>query len=359
MHRNLVIFSHSADFTTGRYFERAARRSGKWADVRYVSRAREIGVVDARSVLFLVDPPEDWLLGWENLPCLKIAYLIDVHLNYAYRTNLGAWCDLVIVAQRQFVKDLQSDGHRHVHWLPLAADPDVHFVSRLERKYDLGFVGKMGATNSRRFQILTQVLSQFDTNDYRRWYAPNEMGRIYSQSKIVVNASINNDVNMRVFEALAAGALLVTDYPINGLDELLVEGREYVGYSTAAEAIDKIQYYLAHCAERAAIAQAGQNAVLATHTYAHRMQQIEDLLSAGEWRGSALVNQYSRSELADAHARMFVALRKPFGILSVMGRYGVSVPVAHRFLHSSGAWLNQRVPITPNAIRAKRLAGDR
>jgi hypothetical protein len=170
----------------------------------------------------------------------------------------------------------------------------------------------------------------------------------------VLNASINNDTNMRIFEALAAGAMLVTDHPLDGLDELLVEGREYVGYATAAEAADKIRYYLAHPEERVSIAQAGQSALLAAHTYAHRMQQIEQLLNEENCHGSALVNRYAHRELADAHAKMFVALRNPIGVLTVMRHYGLTVPLASQLLRGSGAWVNQRVPITRKAIIARK-----
>ena len=47
------------------------------------------------------------------------------------------------------------------------------------------------------------------------------MARVYSASRVVFNRSIRNDVNMRVFEALACGSLLVTnDLAENGQDEL-------------------------------------------------------------------------------------------------------------------------------------------
>jgi hypothetical protein len=354
--RKLVIFSHSAEHTTARYFERAARRSAEWADVRYISRSDALGTLDAESVLLLIDSIEDWPLGLEDYPCLRIAYLIDVHQDYTFRSNLGAWFDLLFVAQRGYVERLQADGHRHVYWLPLGADPHIHSVPGLERKHDVSFVGKLGDIGSRRFQILTEVLSKFRTNDYRRWHTPSEMGRVYSESKIVLNASINNDVNMRVFEGLMAGALLVTDRINNSLDGLFIEDEHYVGYSTAEEAITKIRYYLEHPAERSNIAEAGRRAALSGHTYAHRMQSIERIIPAGAWHGSALVNRHMRCNVGEAHANMFVALRKPLGVLSVIGRYGVTIDLAWQVLRGSGAWLNQRIPITPNAIRARRRA---
>ncbi len=37
------------------------------------------------------------------------------------------------------------------------------------------------------------------------------MARTYSAARTVFNRSIKNDINMRVFEALASGSLLVTN----------------------------------------------------------------------------------------------------------------------------------------------------
>ena len=51
------------------------------------------------------------------------------------------------------------------------------------------------------------------------------MARIYSASRIVFNRSIKDDVNMRVFEALASGSLLLTnDLAANGQAELFRDG---------------------------------------------------------------------------------------------------------------------------------------
>ena len=40
-----------------------------------------------------------------------------------------------------------------------------------------------------------------------------EMAKIYSASRLVFNRSIKNDVNMRVFEAVACGSLLLDQRP--------------------------------------------------------------------------------------------------------------------------------------------------
>jgi hypothetical protein len=107
--------------------------------------------------------------------------------------------------------------------------------------------------------VLSQVLCRFQTDDYARLHTPWEMRQVYNRSRIVFSKSIGGDVNMRVFEALAAGALLVTDRIGNGLDELQTEGEHYMGYDTAAEAVAQVERYLADEEARARIASAGQN----------------------------------------------------------------------------------------------------
>jgi hypothetical protein len=130
------------------------------------------------------------------------------------------------------------------------------------------------------------------------------MGEIYSRSKIVFNKSINRDLNMRFFEGLASGALLVTDRIGNGLADVAQEGVHYVGYDTAEEAIEKIGYYLTHEDERAAIAARGQALAFERHTYAARLATILDVVATrpearaparsaprtleGQWRSECL-----------------------------------------------------------------------
>ena len=59
------------------------------------------------------------------------------------------------------------------------------------------------------------------------------------------NRSVRNDVNMRVFEALACGSLLVTnDLSDNGQDGLFRDGVHLATYRDADELLDKVAFYL-------------------------------------------------------------------------------------------------------------------
>jgi SAM-dependent methyltransferase len=115
----------------------------------------------------------------------------------------------------------------------------------------------------------------------------DDMARTYSASRIVFNRSIANDVNMRVFEALASGSLLMTnDLSTNGQAELFQDGIHLATYTHPEEMLDKIAYYLAHEPIRERIAAAGRQEAFAKHTYRHRMEtllrEVETALAARE-----------------------------------------------------------------------------
>lgn len=354
MNGRIHLFSDASNHTTARYFERAVQTGIGDASLVCWDQIPSMGELQANDVLFFVDPAPDWPLGLEIAPCLTVMYFIDVHQDIDSRLRMSHFFDVVFVAQKDYVAKFHEIGHKNTYWLPLACDPVIHHVSSKSRPFDLGFVGKLGILSSPRYKILTTVLPHYHTNDYKFFYTPSEMARLYGQSKIVFNASINGDLNMRFFEALASGALLVTDRIENGLPELFQEGVHYVGYSTIDEAIKKINYYLANSLERETIALEGQRVALAHHTYLHRWEEIIRL-SHGKF-GQAPARTYSKNTLGELYSAIFVSLCLPKRIPEVIREYGLSQNVMRNIVKGWGRWLNARVPFTPNALRARLLA---
>jgi hypothetical protein len=243
------------------------------ARATHYDRVGQIASADCSQYL-VVDPRFDSPAVLRDVRGATIAVMIDVHQQLDIRLAYARYFDHVFIAQPEYLEAFRALGHPSVHYLPLACDPAVHFKAGLTRDIDVGFVGKFGAEGSEREQVLRAVLSSFATNDTSRGYSPAEMGEIYSRSKIVFNKSINRDLNMRFFEGLAAGALLVTDRIGNGLADAAEEGIHYIGYDTAEEAIEKIRFYLEHDEERLAIAARGQTLAFERHTYAARTETM-------------------------------------------------------------------------------------
>ena len=58
--------------------------------------------------------------------------------------------------------------------------------------------------------MLSSIRERFPKNKICQCW-PAEMAKVYARAKIVFNACVNRDLNMRVFKAMASGALLITD----------------------------------------------------------------------------------------------------------------------------------------------------
>ncbi len=243
-----------------------------------------LGGLDPACDLYLwVDPSGPYFpKGIEECGIPTACYLIDVHLG-DWRIESARFFDYVFVAQREYVgRYRQEMGHDRVFWLPLAAAADVHRRHEAKPVYDVGFVGNQSPSHRRsaRTRRLALLGERFNMNDVNRSYTPAEVGVVYSQSRIVFNTSLSGDVNMRVFEGTACGAMLLTDAVENGLDELFNVGTELVTYKDDQDLLKKIDYYLAHEEERAAIAAGGRARTMSEHTYAHRAAALVKIVSA-------------------------------------------------------------------------------
>ncbi|MFN2643546.1 MAG: glycosyltransferase, partial [Burkholderiales bacterium] len=111
-----------------------------------------------------------------------------------------------------------------------------------------------------------------------------ELLRLYNTSKIVLNIT-NWDparypaLNQRVFDVPATGAFLLTDYSLE-LEEHYRLGEEIVCYRDVDELRDKARFYLAHDAERAAIARRGYERAQTLPTIRDRMAEVIRVVEA-------------------------------------------------------------------------------
>jgi hypothetical protein len=122
------------------------------------------------------------------------------------------------------------------------------------KAYDVAFVGH--GCPVPRDELLALIREQFREHFIGRAYF-DEMARVYSASRVAFNRSIENDVNMRVFEAESCGSLLVTnDLAENRQDELFRNVVHLVTYREPGEMVERVRYYLGDADAREAIAAA-------------------------------------------------------------------------------------------------------
>jgi len=148
------------------------------------------------------------------------------------------------------------------------------FDLQVERVYEVGQVG--GLNHPYRIRIARELHRRYRMNDVDHYYPHSEIKEVYSRSKISVNAT-NHEMlvlNMRMWEVMACGALLVTGPTDPAFDEMFQEGVHFARYRDDQDLFDKIDYYLAHDDERERIARAGQAEVMAKHKFEDRVKNI-------------------------------------------------------------------------------------
>lgn len=207
--------------------------------------------------------------------CPTMWYAIDTHMDFEKHVRIGRLFDVTFVAQIQYVSPLTARGLTQVQWLPLAFAPELLPDNQPQRDIDIAYVGSDNATmHPHRSALLQALRSRFPSHYFGR-ATPAEMGRIYAAARVVFNRSVNNDLNMRFFEAMGAGAVLVTDRVVdNGVETLFEEGRHYLCYESEEDLLRKVSEVLRDPDRLLAIGTAAHSLVLLRHTYAHRARDI-------------------------------------------------------------------------------------
>jgi spore maturation protein CgeB len=275
--RSLPI--HKVNYKRRRLLEAAARFRPRWI---FVIRAHEF--VDAALVARLkAECGVEKVVGWR----------VDGPLDTPDLLEDAAIYDVYFCSHRHGY-DPRSDKIRYlpVFGMDLARYRNLHVDSPRRYRHEIVLVG---GYNPRRGELVAGLLD-LPLEIYGKWskqarsrpqLRPHLRARgawgdallsVYNSSKIVLNIT-NWDparygaLNQRVFDVPATGAFLLTDYSPE-LEEHYRLGEEIVGYRDLAELRDKARYYLAHDAEREAIARRGYERALTLPTIADRVRAV-------------------------------------------------------------------------------------
>ncbi len=209
------------------------------------------------------------------LNCLKACYLIDSHIAFDLHLEFAENYDIVFAAHKPAVEMFKKKGIENVFWIPPACDPALHEKKAEEKLYDVGFVG---SSNPERVHLLNELGQRFNIY-YERCFL-ERMAEVFSQSKIVFNKSIEGGLNMRVFEVLASGSMLLTNETNgSGLQDFFQDRKHLVIYRNENELFELADYYLKNADEREKIAFEGMAKVLSEHAYSNRVKDMVKILS--------------------------------------------------------------------------------
>lgn len=151
--------------------------------------------------------------------------------------------------------------YERIRWLNSIADFDLHIYS--ESDAALKYFPKLQKC-------------------YRGSATGKQQIALYKSAKIALNIHghtyMPQGANLRTFEIPATKCFQMTDCVLDGLYE---QGKEIVVFKDEKDLREKISYYLLHEEERNAIAEAGYQKTLDSHTYVQRFKNLFSQLNKG------------------------------------------------------------------------------
>ena len=239
--------------------------------------------------------------SWRSMPrnlqafrCPKVLLVADTHhlnaplagmIRYAQSERFDR---IVLLYDRHHWDFFAAAGVKPLYWFPGLTFPhDDRTVAAARptaaRESRIAFVGQTGICHPRRIQLLSQLNAQ-NLPLQARAVSQREGLAFYGSSTVGFNSSLNGDLNLRVFEIMASGAMLLTDAlaPSSGLTDIWQPGRELVTYASAAELVEKARHAVAQPAEAAAIGAAGARWFDENFSTAHRQAAFARLVADGQ-----------------------------------------------------------------------------
>jgi spore maturation protein CgeB len=228
-------------------------------------------------------PWEEWSIPKDGGKTIYVAS--DTHLGKSYRFKKARTFDYAFFNQKDATEEFSVlFPEQKVEWLPHAAEPSAYPKIEILKKWDVGFVGHIQDTPNyngfTRIDALDRLFREFPNFYYGSRHPAfpeknlfEDAAKKFSQSRIVFNITIKDDINMRTFETLSTESFLLTNW-LPTLGDLFEDGKHLVTYKTLDEMVEKAHYYISHEEERNHIAEEGHKAFMEKHTYRHRVQHI-------------------------------------------------------------------------------------
>jgi len=218
-----------------------------------------------------------------DVPGRKLLLVADTHHGDSPLQKMLAYA-----RQEPFDRIVVTHDPHHLHWFTEADIAPATYIPNFncayfpprwveQRRAAIGFVGQAGQFHPRRRYLVQEIQKAGLPLIVQRAPAP-VAATFYDSMQIAFNCSLNGDLNMRVFEVMAAGGFLVTDRlsPQSGLSTLFRSGEEYVEYDDIDDLLKVLRHYLANPAECLNIAKAGHAAYLERHHPQHRIRELLD-----------------------------------------------------------------------------------
>jgi hypothetical protein len=255
-------------------------------------------------ILHLEFPAFPLTRGLTDIDIPTACFQIDTY-TYTHRRILWSMLfDHPMLFHPGFPERFCRAGHPGSVTFYHAAARELFEKAELERVFDVGWVGRIkGRLNMTRRRVLPVLARNFQMNEWWRYHTHEELADTFRRSKVVLNIARDDypqDANMRAFDAMAGGALLINRVPTELTGIGFEEGIHFLGYRNESEIAGLVRQYLDDKMARLRIAKEGQAKVMAEHTFDRRAEQIIHMArtSGGDLQSPARRWPWGRVQLA-------------------------------------------------------------
>lgn len=283
----IALCYRKTDTNPGRYIEAALRRAGVTVDL-YTDRVPWTRMASSVDGVVFVESPYPALEVEGRNPGFPVLFWVH-HGEHRLMANIRL-CErygahAVLLAHSWHL------AHRFpvpVHRFPFAVAPEL-FAERgpglAERRYDVAFVGAGLESDNRAYARRRELLAKLEAAlgqervAFRQGVSAARMAATYEQARLVVDegGTKHLPITMRVFEALGAGCVVLTD-EAPGVELLLERDRHYV--AMAGDPVRQARELLGDPLRLREIATAGYEHARRHHTYDHRIDDLMAILDS-------------------------------------------------------------------------------
>ena len=298
MARILMCYSRD-EYTTARHFENVIRKSKEhqflgvgftkpnlasvMGDQAWIPTAQELVLPDLLAklpakpdiVIVMQGFAPMKIYGIESIDIPSVYYGIDTHMVRDVIFEEAKNYKHVFFAQKKAIPEFKEFCGKESHWLPCCAEPLIHKPMNFEPEYDFAFVGGIDLSEAHKprrdaIKKLKEKYKVFVGNAYGYF-----MTMQYNKAKVVFNYAVNDDLNMRVFEAMACKRPLLTNKLSveSGLNELFEDGTHLMTFDDN-NLMEKAELLIKNKELRDKLAQSGYTEVVNKHTYQKRLEAI-------------------------------------------------------------------------------------
>ncbi len=241
--------------------------------------------------------------------------------------------ETIFVWNRQNAHWFKELGFPNVFWMPALTFAIPQATIPENKANQICFFGQLGKYHPRRTRIL-EALQQAGIQIVGGQLPRKDSLQLVTKSTLSLNATLNGEFNLRVFETSAHNTLLVSDKisHFTGMELFFPDSEALVTYVTPDEAAEKIQYLLNNPQETTQLAIKGKAIHDRHFSFDARRQAFFDLLEyKGDYPHLKLVDEprCSLPQVTQETDGIFLKRVQTYELVQELHRNQESVRILH------------------------------